>query len=77
MGGFFGTISQSDCVHDLFYVTDYNSHLGTKRGGLHVVLHSQLVSLGRQKRTFSNTDNRPELCPCETGILTGLVIAKT
>ena len=34
MGGFFGCISQQDCVNDLFYGTDYNSHLGTKRAGL-------------------------------------------
>ena len=34
MGGFFGTISVKDCVNDLFYGTDYNSHLGTKRAGL-------------------------------------------
>ena len=34
MGGFFGTISTKDCVNDLFYGTDYNSHLGTKRAGL-------------------------------------------
>lgn len=34
MGGFFGTVSQAGCVTDLFYGTDYNSHLGTKRGGL-------------------------------------------
>ena len=34
MGGFFGTISTKDCVKDLFYGTDYNSHLGTKRAGL-------------------------------------------
>ena len=34
MGGFFGTVSQVGCVTDLFYGTDYNSHLGTKRGGL-------------------------------------------
>ena len=34
MGGFFGTIAQSPCATDLFYGTDYNSHLGTKRGGL-------------------------------------------
>jgi len=34
MGGFFGTISVKDCVNDLFYGTDYNSHLGTKRGGM-------------------------------------------
>ncbi|MGB8952819.1 MAG: amidophosphoribosyltransferase [Candidatus Aminicenantales bacterium] len=34
MGGFFGVASQEDCVSDLFYGTDYHSHLGTKRGGL-------------------------------------------
>ncbi|MCB9017715.1 MAG: amidophosphoribosyltransferase [Paludibacteraceae bacterium] len=34
MGGFFGTISKGRCVRDLFYGTDYNSHLGTKRGGM-------------------------------------------
>ena len=34
MGGFFGTISKSSCVTDLFYGTDYNSHLGTRRGGM-------------------------------------------
>jgi amidophosphoribosyltransferase len=36
MGGLFGTISKSDCVSDLFYGTDYHSHLGTRRGGLAV-----------------------------------------
>lgn len=34
MGGFFGTVAKAGCVADLFYGTDYNSHLGTKRGGL-------------------------------------------
>ncbi len=34
MGGFFGTISTKSCVNDLFYGTDYHSHLGTKRAGL-------------------------------------------
>ena len=34
MGGFFGVVSKGDCVSDLFYGTDYHSHLGTKRGGL-------------------------------------------
>ncbi len=34
MGGFFGVVSNADCVNDLFYGTDYHSHLGTKRGGL-------------------------------------------
>ena len=34
MGGFFGTVSMTECVTDLFYGTDYNSHLGTKRAGM-------------------------------------------
>lgn len=34
MGGFFGTISEGSCVNDVFYGTDYNSHLGTKRAGI-------------------------------------------
>ena len=36
MGGFFGVASREDCVADLFYGTDYHSHLGTRRGGLAV-----------------------------------------
>jgi len=39
MGGFFGVVSRTDCVEDLFYGTDYHSHLGTKRGGL-AAMHS-------------------------------------
>ena len=34
MGGFFGTVSTRSCVTDLYYGTDYNSHVGTKRGGM-------------------------------------------
>ena len=34
MGGFFGTVSTNECINDLFYGTDYNSHLGTMRGGM-------------------------------------------
>ncbi len=34
MGGFFGTVSTGHCATDLFYGTDYQSHLGTKRGGM-------------------------------------------
>ncbi len=37
MGGFFGVASKEDCVRDLFYGTDYHSHLGTRRGGLAVL----------------------------------------
>ena len=34
MGGFFGTVAKASCIYDLFYGTDYNSHLGTRRGGM-------------------------------------------
>ncbi|MCX7590963.1 MAG: amidophosphoribosyltransferase, partial [Kiritimatiellae bacterium] len=37
MGGFFGVASRNDCVKDLFFGTDYHSHLGTRRGGLAVL----------------------------------------
>ncbi|MCK4806820.1 MAG: amidophosphoribosyltransferase, partial [Candidatus Aegiribacteria sp.] len=36
MGGFFGVISKNSCTNDLFYGTDYHSHLGTMRGGMAV-----------------------------------------
>ncbi len=36
MGGLFGVVMKEDCIHDLFFGTDYHSHLGTKRGGLAV-----------------------------------------
>lgn len=51
MGGFFGTISKSSCVTDLFYGTDYNSHLGTRRGGM-ATLHK-----GAFKRSIHNLEN--------------------
>ena len=35
MGGIFGTIAKENpCVTDLFYGTDYHSHLGTRRAGM-------------------------------------------
>lgn len=34
MSGFFGSVSRKNCVADVFYGTDYHSHLGTKRAGL-------------------------------------------
>ena len=37
MGGFFGCASQQNCNKELFYGTDYLSHLGTKRGGIATV----------------------------------------
>ena len=34
MGGFFGAVSANDCIQDVFFGTDYHSHLGTRRGGM-------------------------------------------
>lgn len=43
MGGFFGVVSTQDCVPDLFYGTDYHSHLGTRRGGLAVLNEGRIT----------------------------------
>lgn len=51
MGGFFGTISKSACATDLFYGTDYNSHLGTRRGGM-ATLHEGIF-----RRSIHNLEN--------------------
>ena len=40
MGGFYGVASSDNCVGDLFYGTDYHSHLGTRRGGLATLDHT-------------------------------------
>jgi amidophosphoribosyltransferase len=51
MGGLFGCASTKDCVNELYYGTDYHSHLGTKRGGL-AVLNSKGFS-----RSIHNIEN--------------------
>ncbi|MBO7683157.1 MAG: amidophosphoribosyltransferase, partial [Kiritimatiellae bacterium] len=53
MGGFCGVVSKEDCVIDLFFGTDYHSHLGTHRGGMAV--------LGRRgfQRSIHNIQNAP------------------
>ena len=44
MGGFFGVASHGDCVFDLFFGTDYHSHLGTRRGGMAVYGENHLIA---------------------------------
>lgn len=34
MGGFFGAAAEHNCISDVFFGTDYHSHLGTRRGGM-------------------------------------------
>lgn len=53
MGGFFGVASKEACNLDLFYGTDYHSHLGTRRGGM-----ATYGSDGR-KRAIHNIENSP------------------
>lgn len=53
MGGFFGVASQNDCVFDLFFGTDYHSHLGTRRGGMAVYGENGF------ERAIHNIENAP------------------
>lgn len=54
MGGLFGTVTKGDCVFDLFFGTDYHSHLGTRRGGMAVYDREK----GFQ-RSIHNIENSP------------------
>ncbi len=53
MGGFFATALKNDCVFDLFFGTDYHSHLGTRRAGM--------VTFGKDgfNRSIHNIENSP------------------
>ena len=54
MGGFFGVASKEDCVFDLYFGTDYHSHLGTRRAGM--------VVYGKKDgfdRAIHNIENAP------------------
>ena len=64
MGGFFGTVAKASCVADLFYGTDYNSHLGTKRGGLATYDQDEAVftrSIHNLESTYFRTKFEDEL----------------
>ncbi len=63
MGGFFGTISKTACVADLFYGTDYNSHLGTRRGGMATYSeeHGFLRSIHNLENSYFRTKFEAEL----------------
>lgn len=63
MGGFFGTVSTTRCVADLFYGTDYNSHLGTRRGGMatYSAEHGFCRSIHNLENTYFRTKFEDEL----------------
>ena len=54
MGGFFGVASKEDCVFDLFFGTDYHSHLGTRRAGMAVYSEDNGYD-----RAIHNIENAP------------------
>lgn len=54
MGGFFGIVSERDCMEDVFFGVDYHTHLGTKRGGL--AAYDPKVGL---QRKIHNIENAP------------------
>ncbi len=53
MGGFFAVASKSDCVFDLYFGTDYHSHLGTRRAGMAVIGQEGF------QRAIHNIENSP------------------
>ena len=68
MGGFFGTISRKNCTYDVFFGTDYHSHLGTRRAGL--VFYDQERGFQRQIHSIENTPFRTKF-DYDIGTFTG------
>ena len=56
MGGFFGAVSRKNCKYDVFFGTDYHSHLGTKRGGM--AMWDEAHGFQRQIHSIENTPFR-------------------
>lgn len=57
MGGFFGVASKEDCTFDLFFGTDYHSHLGTRRAGLAV--YDEQKGFDRRSTTSKTPPSAP------------------
>ncbi len=56
MGGFFATAQKNDCVFDLFFGTDYHSHLGTRRAGM--ITYSEEDGFRRAIHSIENSPFR-------------------
>ena len=59
MGGFFGVVSKRDAISDVFFGTDYHSHLGTKRGGM--AAYDRELGLQRDIHNIENSPFRTKL----------------
>jgi amidophosphoribosyltransferase len=56
MGGFFGVVSDRDVMDDIFFGTDYHSHLGTRRGG--IAAYDEVIGLQREIHNIHNSPFR-------------------
>ena len=56
MGGFFGVVSKHDAISDVFFGTDYHSHLGTRRGGM--AAYDPQIGLQREIHNIQNAPFR-------------------
>ena len=56
MGGFFGVVSRKNCKYDVFFGTDYHTHLGAKRGG--IAMWDETLGFQRQIHNIENTPFR-------------------
>ncbi len=56
MGGFFGAVNRGDAISDVFFGTDYHSHLGTKRAGM--AAYDNEIGLQREIHNISNSPFR-------------------
>ena len=56
MGGFFGVTSRRNCILDVFFGTDYHSHLGTRRGG--IAAYDPEIGLQRKIHSIENSPFR-------------------
>ena len=72
MSGFFGCVSRRDCVYDVFYGTDYHSHLGTKRAGMVFskdgIMHRAIHSLDNAYFRNKFENDLPEFKGSKIGI---------
>ena len=56
MGGYFGIVSRQDCMEDVFFGTDYHSHLGTRRAG--IAVYDPTIGLQRKIHSIQTTPFR-------------------
>ena len=56
MGGYFGIVSRQDCMEDVFFGTDYHSHLGTRRAG--IAVYDSEIGLQRKIHSIQTTPFR-------------------